>query len=82
MERMKTATTLLNEPTIDTARLKKAEKIWARHGIKRADAINIFIAQTIVRNNFPIVIGTDDNGGAMRSPKEQLDAWNDAFGEY
>lgn len=78
---MKTATILLNEP-VDASRLKKAEKIWARHGIKRAEAINIFIAQTIVRNNFPIVIGSDDNGGAMRSTKEQLDAWNNAFGEY
>lgn len=78
---MKTASSLLND-SVDARRLKKAEKIWARHGMRPADAINIFVAQTIMRNNFPIVIGSDDNGGAMRSAKEQLTAWNDAFGEY
>lgn len=74
-------TTALNEQ-VDAKLLKKAERIWARNGMKRVEAINILIAQTIVRNNFPIVIGADDNGEAMRSTKEQLNAWDDAFGEY
>ncbi len=61
-------------------RLKKAEKVFARLGMKTSDAFNIFLAQVELRKDLPFVITSKPE--PILTTAEQGKAWEDALGEY
>jgi len=61
-------------------RLKKAEKVFARLGMKASDAFNIFLAQVELRKDLPFVI-TSKPEPLLTTP-EQGKTWEDGLGEY
>jgi len=74
-----TATTLFRA-RVPTARLRRAEKVLARLGMKPGDAFNIFLAQIELRNDLPFTITTKPE--RLLSTAEQGKVWEDALGEY
>jgi len=73
------ATTLFRA-RVPTARLRRAEKVLARLGMKPGDAFNIFLAQIELRNDLPFTITTKPE--RLLSTAEQGKVWEDALGEY
>ena len=73
------ATTLFRT-RVPTARLRRAEKVLARLGMKPGDAFNIFLAQIELRNDLPFTITTKPE--RLLSTAEQGKVWEDALGEY
>ena len=61
-------------------RLKRAEKVFARLGMKASDAFNIFLAQVELRKDLPFVITSKPE--PLVTTAEQGKAWEDALGEY
>lgn len=61
-------------------RLKRAEKVFARLGMKASDAFNIFLAQVELRKDLPFVITSKPE--TLLTTAEQGKAWEDALGEY
>lgn len=61
-------------------RLKKAEKVFSRLGMKTSDAFNIFLAQVELRKDLPFVISSKPE--PLLTTAEQGKAWEDALGEY
>lgn len=73
------ATTLFRV-RVPAARLRRAEKVLARLGMKPGDAFNIFLAQIELRNDLPFTITTKPE--RLLSTAEQGKVWEDALGEY
>jgi len=61
-------------------RLKKAEKVFARLGMKTSDAFNIFLAQVELRKDMPFSITSKPE--PLLSTAQQGKAWEEALGEY
>ena len=61
-------------------RLKKAEKVFARLGMKTSDAFNIFLAQVELRKDMPFSITSKPE--PLLTTAQQGKAWEDALGEY
>jgi addiction module RelB/DinJ family antitoxin len=61
-------------------RLKKAEKVFARLGMKASDAFNIFLAQVELRKDLPFAVTSKPE--PLLSTAEQGKAWENALGEY
>ena len=61
-------------------RLKKAEKVFARLGMKTSDAFNIFLAQVELQKDMPFSI-TSKPEPLLTTP-QQGKAWEEALGEY
>ena len=61
-------------------RLKKAEKVFARLGMKASDAFNIFLAQVELRKDLPFVITSKPE--PLLTTVEQGKVWEDVLGEY
>jgi addiction module RelB/DinJ family antitoxin len=61
-------------------RLKRAEEVFARLGMKASDAFNIFLAQVELRKDLPFVITS--NPEALLTTAEQGKVWEDALGDY
>jgi addiction module RelB/DinJ family antitoxin len=61
-------------------RLKKAEKVFARLGMKASDAFNIFLAQVELRKDLPFVITSKPE--TLLTTAEQGKIWEDVLGEY
>ena len=74
------ATSTLFRARVPTARLKRAEKIFARLGMKPSDAFNIFLAQVELRNDMPFAITTKVD--RLLTTEEQGKTWENALGEY
>jgi antitoxin component of RelBE/YafQ-DinJ toxin-antitoxin module len=74
------AATTLFRARVPTSRLRKAEKILARLGMKPGDAFNIFLAQVEIRNDFPLTVSTSPE--RLLSTEAQGKKWEDAFGAY
>jgi addiction module RelB/DinJ family antitoxin len=74
------ASTTLFRARIPTSRLRRAEKILARLGMKTSDAFNIFLAQVELRGDLPFTITTKPD--RLLSTAEQGRIWEDALGEY
>lgn len=74
------ASTTLFRARVPTARLRKAEKIFARLGMKTGDAFNAFLAQVELRDDLPFTITTSPT--RVLSTAEQGQAWEKALGEY
>ena len=61
-------------------RLKKAEKVFARFGMKTSDAFNIFLAQVELRKDMPFSITSKPE--PLLTTAQQGKAWEEALGEY
>ncbi len=72
--------TVLVRARVNSRRVKKAEKVFARLGLKMSDAINIFIAQVELRGDLPFSVST--NPDRLLTNEEEGKIWNDALGEY
>ena len=72
--------TTLFRARVPTVRLRRAEKVFARLGMKSSDAFNIFLAQVELRDDLPFTITTTPE--RLLSTAEQGKAWEDALGEY
>jgi addiction module RelB/DinJ family antitoxin len=65
---------------VPTARLKRAEKVFARLGLKPGDAVNLFFAQVELRNDLPFAVTTQVE--RLLTTEEQGKTWENALGEY
>ena len=65
---------------VPTERLKRAEKVFARLGMKTGDAFNIFLAQVELRNDLPFAVTTTVD--RLITTEEQGKTWQNALGEY
>ncbi len=65
---------------VPSARLKRAEKVFSRLGMKSSDAFNIFLAQVELRNDMPFSITTSPQ--RLLTTEHQGKQWEDALGEY
>jgi addiction module RelB/DinJ family antitoxin len=65
---------------VPTERLKRAEKVFARLGMKPGDAFNIFLAQVELRNDLPFAVTTTVD--RVVTTEEQGKTWENALGEY
>jgi addiction module RelB/DinJ family antitoxin len=65
---------------VPSDRLKRAEKVFARLGMKTSDAFNIFLAQVELRKDMPFSITA--NPEPLLTTTEQGKAWEKALGEY
>jgi antitoxin component of RelBE/YafQ-DinJ toxin-antitoxin module len=74
------ATTTLFRTRIPTARLRNAEKILAKLGMKPGDAFNIFLAQVEIQKDFPIAITAQP--GRVLSTADQGKTWETSLGAY
>lgn len=74
------AGTTLFRTRVPTARLRNAEKILSKLGMKPGDAFNIFLAQVEIRKDFPISVTT--NPERVLSTEAQGKRWDDSLGAY
>lgn len=74
------AASTLFRARVPSARLKRAEKVFSRLGMKTGDAFNIFLAQVELRNDMPFSITTFPE--RLLTTGQQGKLWEDAFGEY
>jgi addiction module RelB/DinJ family antitoxin len=74
------ASSTLFRARVPTDRLKRAEKIFSRLGIKTSDAFNMFLAQVELRKDMPFPITT--NPDRLIPTAEQGKIWDKALGEY
>ena len=65
---------------VPTERLKRAEKVFARLGMRTSDAFNIFLAQVELRNDLPFAVTTTVD--RVVTIEEQGKTWENALGEY
>jgi addiction module RelB/DinJ family antitoxin len=72
--------TTLFRTRVPTARLRRAEKVFSRLGMKPGDAFNIFLAQVEIRNDMPFSVTTSPD--RILSTAEQGKLWEDSLGEY
>lgn len=72
--------TILIRARVDSRKVKKAEKVFSRLGLKMSDAINIFISQVELRDDLPFTVTTKPE--RLLSNEEQGKIWNEALGEY
>jgi addiction module RelB/DinJ family antitoxin len=73
-------TSVLFRARVPADRLKKAEKVFSRLGMKTSDAFNIFLAQVELRKDLPFVITSKPE--PLLTTADQGKAWEDALGEY
>jgi len=73
------ATTLFRA-RVPTSRLRRAEKVFERLGMKPSDAFNIFLAQVELRDDLPFAITTHPE--RVLSTGEQGKVWEDALDKY
>lgn len=64
---------------VPARRLKRAEKILDRLGLKPGDAVNMLLAQIEMRNGVPFDLTMDPR---LISGDEQAEAWTQALGAY
>lgn len=76
---MKSASILLRA-RVPEGRYRNAEKILDRLGMNPGDAVNLLMAQIELRQGLPFEVSLDSVG--LLTPRQQADAWEEAFGEY
>ena len=72
--------TTLFRTRVPKKRLKRAEKILSRLGLKPGEAFNMLLAQVELREALPFAVSV--HPGSILPPEEQAGAWNDSFGAY
>ncbi len=74
------AATTLFRSRVPTARLRNAEKILAKLGMKPSDAFNIFLAQIEIRTDFPLPVST--SAERLLTTEQQGKEWEEKLGTY
>ena len=74
------AATTLFRSRVPTARLRNAEKILAKLGMKPSDAFNIFLAQIEIRKDFPLTVSTSVE--RLLTTEQQGKQWEEKLGAY
>jgi len=77
---MATETTKLFRARVPAARLRKAEKILARLGMKPGDAFNMMLAQIELREGLPFEVTT--RPPQVLNSEQQSAEWQEALGAY
>jgi antitoxin component of RelBE/YafQ-DinJ toxin-antitoxin module len=77
---MAAESTILFRARVPAARLRKAEKVLNRLGMKTGDALNLLLAQIEIRGALPFEVTT--RPPTLLSAEEQADEWNQALGAY
>jgi addiction module RelB/DinJ family antitoxin len=77
---MATETTILFRARVPAARLRKAEKILAKLGMKPGDAFNMLLAQIELREGLPFEVTT--RPPQVLSSEQQAAEWQEALGAY
>lgn len=72
--------TTLFRTRVPKKRLKTAEKVLHRLGMKPGEAFNLLLAQIEINGCLPFVVSTRPQ--RMLTAEEQGDEWNHAFGSY
>lgn len=72
--------TVLFRARVPVRRLRRAEKILGKLGIKPGEAFNMMLAQIELREGLPFEVGRA--GKPLLTAEEQADAWKEAFGAY
>lgn len=72
--------TSLFRARVPADRLRKAEEILARLGMKPGDAFNMLLAQIELRDGLPFEVTT--RPPVVLSPEQQATEWQEAFGAY
>jgi antitoxin component of RelBE/YafQ-DinJ toxin-antitoxin module len=61
-------------------RLKRAEKILAKIGLKPGEAFNMLLAQVELQEALPFAVTA--RPGRVLTAEEQASTWNESLGEY
>jgi addiction module RelB/DinJ family antitoxin len=77
---MTSETTSLFRVRVPEKRLRKAEKILARLGMKPGDAFNMLLAQIELREGLPFEVTT--RPPVVLDPEQQAAEWQEALGAY
>ena len=73
--------TVLFRTRVPSARLKHAEKILNRLGLKPGEAFNMFLAQVELRKGLPFEVTTQPLVPLL-SAEKQAEVWTQTLGEY
>ncbi|HXP63147.1 MAG TPA: type II toxin-antitoxin system RelB/DinJ family antitoxin [Dongiaceae bacterium] len=73
-------TTVLFRARVPRKRLKRAEKVLSRLGLKPSDAFNMLLAQIELRESVPFSLNTRHE--SLLTVQEQGSEWTKALGEY
>jgi antitoxin component of RelBE/YafQ-DinJ toxin-antitoxin module len=74
------SSTTLFRARVPTTRLRNAEKILAKLGMKPSDAFNVFLAKIEIRKDFPLTVSTSPD--PLLSTEAQGKKWEDSLGAY
>lgn len=77
---MATETTSLFRARVPAARLRNAEAILDRLGLKPGDAFNMLLAQIELQQGLPFKVTT--RPAPLISSEQQAAEWEEALGEY
>ena len=77
---MATETTSLFRARVPAERLRNAEQILAKLGMKPGDAFNMLLAQIELREGLPFEVTTRPAG--LLAPETQAAEWQEALGAY
>jgi addiction module RelB/DinJ family antitoxin len=77
---MASETTSLFRVRVPEKRLRKAEKILARLGMKPGDAFNMLLAQIELREGLPFEVTT--RPPVVLDPEQHAAEWQEALGAY
>jgi addiction module RelB/DinJ family antitoxin len=74
------ANTILFRARVPKDRLKRAEKVLAKMGLKPGEAFNMLLAQVELREALPFSVTT--HPGQLLTSDEQAAAWTQALDAY
>ena len=74
------SSTILFRTRVPKTRLKRAERVLARLGLKPGDAFNMLLAQIELRDGVPFTLTAKPL--PLLSAEEQGTAWTEALGGY
>jgi len=77
---MSAESTALFRARVPAARLREAEKILSRLGMKPGDAFNMLLAQIELRQGLPFEVTT--RPPVILTPEQQAAEWQEAYGAY
>lgn len=74
------AETTLFRARVPLKRLRNAEKVLEKLGLKPGDALNMLLAQIELQKRLPFEVALEPR--PLLTAEQQADAWTDALGEY
>ena len=73
-------TTVLFRARVPQKRLRNAEKVLSRLGLKPSDAFNMLLAQIELKESVPFMLTTHNE--PLLTSQEQAGEWAKSLGEY